>query len=48
MAEYTYSDVDDVEVSITLIIDTHGNLIELDIWKVDNSPLLNLPNMDNI
>lgn len=48
VAEYIYNDVDNVEVNITLNIDSHGNLFELDIWKVDSSPLVNLPNMDNI
>lgn len=36
-------DEDGVPVEIALNLDTNGNLFELDIWKVDFSPLRRLP-----
>lgn len=46
ISEYTFKDKDDVDVNICLNIDSDGNLFELDIWKVDFSPLICLPIMD--
>jgi len=45
---YEYRDADDVLVSMTLNLDEHGQLLELDSWKVDFSPLLRLPNPADI
>ena len=41
LAEFT--DSDGVPVSVALNLDGAGNLYELDIWKVNFSPLLNWP-----
>jgi hypothetical protein len=37
------NDYDGVPLSIALNLDNHGNLYELDVWKVDFSPLQKLP-----
>lgn len=37
------TDTDGIELSITLNLDRSGDLFEVDIWKVDFSPLLALP-----
>jgi hypothetical protein len=34
-----FNDVDGTLVSVALNVDQHGELFELDIWKVDFSPL---------
>lgn len=39
IAEATYVDADGVTISIALNVDERGDLFELDIWKVDFSPL---------
>ncbi len=36
-------DVDTTPLLISLDLDQHGNLFELDVWKVDFSPLIRLP-----
>jgi hypothetical protein len=38
-----FQDSDGVLVSVALNLDTQGNLYELDVWKVDFSPLLKWP-----
>ena len=38
-----YTDKDEVPVSISLNVDDRGSLFEIDIWKVDFSPLLRCP-----
>lgn len=43
VAEAEYVDVDGVTVSIVLNADQNGQLFELDIWKVDFSPLKKYP-----
>lgn len=43
-----YVDVDGIEVLIRLSLDEHQNLIELDSWKVDFSPLKKYPTPDLI
>ena len=45
IAEYLFHDEDGVEVNVALNIDEDGDLFELDIWKVDFSPLIHLPFM---
>lgn len=42
-SEKIFKDVDDVTVIASLYIDEIGNLYELDIWKVDYTPLISLP-----
>jgi hypothetical protein len=36
-------DDDGTQLEISLNLDQHGDLFELDIWKVDFSPLIRLP-----
>jgi len=43
IAEINLSDVDGVPLSITINIDNNGDIFELDIWKVDFSPLKQFP-----
>ena len=43
IAEYQYKDIDGVDVIVSLNLDKNNNLYELDIWKVDFSKLLSLP-----
>lgn len=44
IASFDFIDEDDVPVSVTLNVDNYGDLYELDIWKIDFSPLKSLPN----
>ncbi len=44
IAEKVFYDTDGVMLSITLNVDKEGILYELDIWKVDFSPLNEIPN----
>jgi hypothetical protein len=43
-----FNDSDDVLVSLALNLDTDGNLFELDVWKVNFTPLLKWPNPNDI
>ena len=43
-----FNDGDGVPVSVALNVDSGGNLYELDVWKVDFSPLLNWPDPASI
>ncbi len=43
IAQIWFNDIDGVEVMATLTIDNAGDLYELEVWKVDFSPLLMLP-----
>lgn len=43
VAELEFKDKDGINVIATLNLDTNGNLLELDIWKADFSPLIQLP-----
>lgn len=43
VAEAEYVDEDGVPVSITLNTDQDGNILELDFWKIDFSPLKRYP-----
>lgn len=45
VSEYKFKDKDDVDVVASLFLDKEGNLYELDIWKVDFSELLSLPDL---
>ena len=38
-----FEDADGVPVSVALLLDQEGQLFELDIWKVDFSPLIRIP-----
>ena len=48
IARAEYEDMDGVLVSITLNIDDRGELFELDIWKVDFSPLKRFPKPSDV
>ena len=43
VAEAEFQDEDGVTLSITINADQHGSLFEMDVWKVDFTPLLRLP-----
>ncbi|HRI35934.1 MAG TPA: hypothetical protein PK765_02445 [bacterium] len=43
IASALYCDTDGVPVSITVNLDQAGRFFELDIWKVDFSPLQRFP-----
>lgn len=47
LAECNFFDEDGVELSVSLNADENGDLFELDIWKVDFSPLIRFPKVDN-
>jgi hypothetical protein len=44
-AEHKFADVDGVEVIATLILDQHDVAFELDIWKIDFTPLVRIPDL---
>jgi hypothetical protein len=46
LIEKTFVDVDDVPIIVTVNLDDQGMLYELDIWKVDFSPLKQFPGYD--
>lgn len=41
--ECTFSDADGMLVDAALLLDKEGDLFELDLWKVDFSPLIQIP-----
>jgi hypothetical protein len=43
LAEAEYTDTDDILVSIALNSDQEGELMEVDFWKADFSPLCRYP-----
>lgn len=43
LADAQFTDADGIPVSVTVNVDQHGQLLELDLWKVDFSPLLRYP-----
>jgi hypothetical protein len=47
LAEGCFSDADNIPVYVTLNLDKAGDLFELDIWKVDSSALIRLPEPDD-
>jgi len=48
IAEAEFVDEDGVLVSATINVDDRGNLFELDLWKVDFSPLKRYPKADDL
>lgn len=48
IAEAEFYDDDGVTVSTALFLDQYGKLFELDIWKVDFSPLRRYPAVSEI
>jgi hypothetical protein len=48
IAEASFRDADGVLVSVTLNVDQSGDLFELDVWKVDFSPLSRFPDAKDV
>ena len=48
ITEAEYLDSDGTMVSIELTADIEDNLFELDLWKVDFSPLITYPTFDKL
>jgi hypothetical protein len=48
VAEAAHTDDDGTHVSITINVDENGDLFELDVWKVDDTPLIRFPTPDDI
>jgi hypothetical protein len=48
IAEGLFHDADGVPVSVALNIDQFDDLFELDLWKVDFSPLTRYPDADEV
>lgn len=48
LAEAEFKDADGTAVSVALMLDEIGELFELDIWKVDFSPLIRVPPVEQI
>ena len=47
MSECHFTDEDGVLVSVALFADSLGRPLELDVWKVDFSPLIRMPNEES-
>lgn len=47
VSEYQFQDVDGVLVVASLNLDDKGALFELDIWKTDFSPLVQIPEISD-
>ena len=45
VSEYQFNDEDGVTVLATLYVDTLERLFEMDVWKVNFSPLIRFPNI---
>ena len=48
IAEGLFHDTDGIPVSVGLNLDQFGDLFELDLWKVDFSPLIRYPEADEV
>lgn len=48
IVEAEFTDADGVLVSVALNLDDRGNLFELDLWKVDFSPLERYPKPEDL
>ena len=48
IAEAEFTDTDGVLVSATINLDDQGHLFELDIWKMDFSPLKRYPSAEEV
>jgi hypothetical protein len=48
LAEAQYVDEDDVVVSLAINLDDRGELYELDLWRVDFSPLKRFPTPEEL
>jgi hypothetical protein len=45
VSEFQFTDLDGIEVIVSLNVDSDGNLFELDIWKTNFEKLLKLPDL---
>lgn len=43
IAEKEFFDSDNIPISVTLNVDDDDDLFEIDIWKVDSSPVIKYP-----
>jgi hypothetical protein len=48
VAEAVYTDDDGTHVKITINVDENGDLFELDVWKVNDTPLTRFPTPNDI
>lgn len=48
ISQAEFVDEDGVAVSVTISVDQYGDLYELDVWKVDFSPLKRWPKTEDI
>ena len=48
IAEAAFQDANGVPVSITLSVDTIGDLFEMDVFKADFSPLIRYPDLADL
>lgn len=48
IAEAAFQDADGVPVSVTLNADKDGELLEMDVFKADFSPLIRYPDLDDL
>lgn len=48
VAEAEFMDEDGIPVYVELNLDNHSQIFELDIWKVDYSPVSRLPNLEQV
>lgn len=45
ISEFQFTDVDKIEVIVSLNVDSDGNLFELEIWKTNFEKLIKLPDL---
>ena len=45
VSDFQFTDLDGVEVIVSLNVDNDGNLFELDVWKTDFGNLLKFPDL---
>ncbi len=48
IAEGNFRDEDGTQVTVAINVDQHGELYEIDIWKVDFSPVKRIPPVEQI
>jgi hypothetical protein len=47
VSQVEFLDVDGVTVNVALYLDKNGDLFELDMWKTDDTPLIEIPDMSD-
>lgn len=48
IADVQYNDTDGIPILVSLNVDTDGDLFELDIWKINYSPVVSLKGFRNL